>query len=92
LIKKTYTDSDGYKHLTLCAEGDEPENGIHQDPPLVGNIDWHEIEKELHNRLVDAEMTDWRKVQGGIPLTGIINSVIKPKIVMVFKLAEQGEL
>jgi hypothetical protein len=88
-----YTDEQGYKHITLCAEGDDPAEGIHQDPPIVGVIDWHEIERELHNWLVENNMTDWRAVQAAqstATLSAGVNSVIRPKIIQAFKLSEQG--
>jgi hypothetical protein len=87
-----WTDSDGKKHQSLIREGDPDsmaETGIPNDPPDLNQLDWNEIERELHNRLIEAGLITWRDVQRSQNgLTGIVRAVVLKRIIQLYKLRE----
>ena len=87
-----WTDNDGYKHQSLVRDGDPDsaaETGIPNDPPDLNQLDWNEIERELHNRLVEAGLITWVDVQRSQNgLTGIVRAVVHKRIVQLYKLQE----
>lgn len=85
----TWTDEYGYKHRSVLRDND-PDHlasaGVPLDPPDLSAIDWHEIERNLHNALVERELSSWQDVmkrQNGI--TSSIVSVLKRPIVELYK-------
>lgn len=80
-------DNDGYKHLSWYKEGDNS-IGICADPPFLGQIDWLEVEKEIHNTLVDRRLIDWKAVQEQQnSITHIVNAIVKRKIIALYRQA-----
>jgi hypothetical protein len=84
-----WTDGDGYKHVSRLRDRDPdhmaPE-GIPLDPPDLSQLDWQEIQRELHNLLVDKELFTWKDVQrsqNGV--SSSILSVMKRPIVALYR-------
>lgn len=88
-----WIDDKGYKHLSWIMNGDldnEAPNGIRADPPLLGRIDWSEVEKEIHNLLVDRGLINWQEVQkqqNGVSNT--IITVLKRRIIALYRSQEK---
>lgn len=87
-----WTDSNGYRHQSLVREGDPDsaaETGIPNDPPDMDDLDWDEIKRDLHNRLVEAGLITWRDVQRSQNgLTGIVRATVHKRIIQLYKLRE----
>ena len=81
--KVKWTDDQGYDHISLTKG--KPEDGIRLDVANVNNLDWEQIKRELHNRLVSAELFNWEDVQSKPGLQGIIISSIKKHIIHEYK-------
>ena len=82
-------DKDGYKHLIWRKEKDQTV-GLSADPPFLGQLDYNEIEKELHNMLVDRRLTNWREVQKQQnSIGGIVSSVVTKRIIALYRQAEK---
>lgn len=88
-----WLDEDGYKHLSWIKDNDldiSAPKGIKADPPILDQIDWKQVEKELHNALVERRLSNWQAVmksQSGVNST--IISVLKRKIVALYRSAEK---
>lgn len=87
-----WTDQYGYKHRSLVRDADPDdmaEQGIRQDPPSLDELDWEGVKRDLHNSLVDMELTSWREVQqrGGIP--GAILGAVKRRLISLYREAEK---
>jgi hypothetical protein len=85
----TWIDEDGYKHQSYIKD-DEPDalasEGIPNDPPSLDIIDWEEVKKTIHNRLVDMGIRDWQNVQQRQnAITAIINSTMKGYIIALYR-------
>lgn len=66
------------------------EHGIPDSPPDLDRLDWDEIKRELNNHLVTERFTTWHDVQLRQDLfTGLVLSVVRNRIVNLYKLAEQ---
>jgi len=63
-----WTDSNGYKHKATVRDRDTDEMaqhgmGLSSDPPDVNGIDWEAVKRNLHNLLIDRNMTTWARVK-----------------------------
>lgn len=88
----TWTDERGYKHRSLIRDTD-PDTaapmGIPSDPPDLSQINWANLEKALHNALVDRGLFTWDDVQrSGNSLVGAINSVLKREVQTLYRQQE----
>jgi len=90
-----YEDNAGYKHRALLRDTDPdhaaPTIGIPQDPPDLDRIDWEEVKRKLHNRLVERELITWLDVQrsqNGV--TSSILDVLRREVVMLYRLDDGG--
>jgi hypothetical protein len=85
-----WEDADGKLHRSLVFDSDPDEaapQGVPQDPPPL-NIDWGEVEKAIHNHLVEQGVTTWEDVQAGQNrVTSILLSVIRRQIIHSFRSA-----
>lgn len=82
-------DENGYKHLQWCINKDDT-IGICADPPFLGQLDFDEIEKEIHNALIDKRLINWSEVQKQQQaIAGILNAIIRKKIVFLYRQAEK---
>lgn len=82
-----YTDADGYNRQSLVRNaGDDPEQGIPQDPPDLSQIDWQGVQRDLHNELVTRELITFRNVSkspGG--LGAAVVTVLKNRLVHLYR-------
>jgi hypothetical protein len=63
--------------------------GIPSDPPDLSQINWANLEKALHNALVDRGLFTWDDVQrSGNSLVGAINSVLKREVQTLYRQQE----
>lgn len=63
--------------------------GIPVNPPDINKLDWDEIKKEIHNQLVERNLTTWQDVQREqSAITSIVNSVVRNRIIQLYKIAE----
>ncbi len=89
----TWVDKNGYKHRSLLRDQDPDrlaESGIPLDPPNLHRLDWDELVRELHNLLVDREISDWDSVQRNQnAITSSIITVFKRPIVGLFRTEEK---
>lgn len=71
-----WVDKDGYKRRSLLRDSDPEsmaEQGIPVGPPDLSGIDWSEVERLLHNALVDNEMFEWNDLV--IKPNGVTNAI-----------------
>lgn len=84
-----WTDSEGWKHLSLLRDDDPPQmaiQGINRDPPDINQLDWNEIKRDLHNELVGRGLSDWREVQKRQgDLTGAIQAVLRRRLKLLYR-------
>lgn len=90
----TWQDEDGYKHQSYIKDH-EPDDlapqGILNDPPSLDILDWTEIKREIHNRLVDQGIREWKDIQQKQNVIGpIINSVLKRYIIALYRSVERS--
>jgi len=84
-----WTDDRGYKHRSMLRDRDPdrmaPE-GIPLDPPDLSQLDWEGLVKDLHNMLIDKELSTWDEVQKSqTGVTSSILSVMKRPIVALYR-------
>jgi len=84
-----WIDENGWKHLSLIRDNDPDEmapHGIKSDPPDIGQLDWDQIKKELHNSLVNRRLVSWTDVQQQREgLKGAILGTLRRRIVNLYK-------
>jgi hypothetical protein len=90
----TWTDEDGYKHQSYIKDH-EPDamasQGIPNDPPSLDIIDWNEVKRTIHNRLVQQGIRNWTDIQRHQKaITSIVNSTIKNYLVALYRSAERS--
>jgi len=60
-----WTDGRGYRHKSILRDSD-PDSaaplGVPCDPPNLDLLDWEELKRELHNHLLDLDLTSWDKM------------------------------
>lgn len=87
-----WTDKDGFRRQSLIRNSDPDSaapNGIPQDPPDLGQLDWPAITKEMHNLFIDRGLITWRDVQASHNgVSAVIQTVLKRRIVELFKQQE----
>ena len=93
LIK--WTDKDGYHHLSLVRDDDPDEfapYGIPVDPPPLDLLDWEAVKRDLHNQLVDREITTWDDVvrtQDGV--TNAVRSALVRRVVTLYRQEKRND-
>lgn len=86
----SWTDEKGYRRRSLLRDTDPDHlapQGIPADVPDLIHLDWDEIQRELHNALVDAELFTWadvQRAQNGV--TSAVTRVFKKRLVTLYKL------
>lgn len=88
----TWRDEEGYLHRSILPDGADihlAHQGIPADPPDLGVLDFDEIRKQLHNRLVEERLFDYADLQGNNKLTAIVRSVVQRAISDLYKLEYQ---
>ena len=86
----TWTDDDGYRRRAHVREGDldekAPDSGVPADVPDVSQLDWKEVEKDLHNMLSDRGYITWADVQrsqNGI--STVVKLVLSRRIILLYR-------
>lgn len=60
----TYTDENGFNHNSLLRDGDtDPAAGLLQSPPDLRQLDWEEIARVIHNKLLERGLLTLKDVQ-----------------------------
>lgn len=91
--KVKWTDENGWKHISKVKK-DDPDDmapfGLSLDPPNVNQIDWDEVKKNLHNALVNLELSDWRDVQKHQDsIRSAVLSALKRPVIALYRIAEE---
>lgn len=83
-----WTDAKGYKHKSKLRDSD-PETmamkGIPCDPPDLDMLDWNALKKELHNNLVELDITSWDSVAKTNGIATAIQRTFKRPLVNLYK-------
>ena len=61
-----WEDRNGYRHRSLVRDTDHDSmapNGILQDPPDLGLLDWEGIQRDMHNAMVERNIRTWGDLQ-----------------------------
>lgn len=83
-----YVDRDGYKRKRIIRNNvpdEEAHRGIPLEPPDLAQVDWDEIQRDLHNRLMDRDLITMKDVRHLKTLQNAITSIIQPKVVALYK-------
>lgn len=82
-----YTDQLGYNFLSLVRDTDtDPSIGILSGPPHLNQIDWQDIGRELHNKLLEKGFYTLKDIQQRqADFNQIILSVIGRKIFRLYQ-------
>lgn len=92
LKRVIWTDDDGYKRavlLPLSCPDNQTELGIPSEPPLIDQLDWMAIKRDLHNALVDAGLLNWNDIQAGQGKVNIIcRRVLGRRVLELFRRTE----
>lgn len=63
--------------------------GIPCDPPDLNKLDWDDMRMQIHNQLLERNITTWQDVQREqTAITSIVQSVVKNAIVNLYKLTD----
>ncbi len=84
-----WSDNRGYNHKAVVRDSD-PESaatlGIPCDPPNLDMLDWDGLKRDLHNHLLDMDLTSWEnlvKYDGAI--ASAISRTFKRPLVNLYK-------
>lgn len=83
-----YIDRDGYKRRRIIRDNvpdKEAHRGIPLEPPDLSQLDWKEIERNLHNRLMDRGLITMKDVRELKTLQNAVVSIVQPEIVRLYK-------
>ena len=88
LEKVIFEDEQGFKHVEMRQKGSP--YGIPCDDPPVMNLDWNDIARKIHNRLVELGILSWTDVQRmQNSVMSILNSEIRKPLLEAYKLKER---
>lgn len=82
-------DKRGYLHryfITDDMKEKDAEKGIPDDPIDLNQLDWDEIQRELHNLLVKRAIISVKDVEAMRHLSNTILSVLQPRLISLYKL------
>jgi sugar phosphate isomerase/epimerase len=86
-----WKDGRGYLHRALVRDGDPDSlapQGVPQDVPDLGKIDWDDLRRELHNELHRRGLFTWEDVQRSQNgLTGAVLAVMRRRLVALYREA-----
>lgn len=86
-------DEDGYLRQSYVRDQDPDSmgpGGMPHEPPDLGQLDWDEIVRELHNLLVERNLITWNDVQSqqnGV--SSAIQTVLKRRMVALYRAVEE---
>ena len=83
-------DEDGFLRQVYGRDNDSEEvareTGVVHEPPDLSEIDWHEVQKELHNLLTQRGLITWLDVQqNGNGLMNAVKTVMKRRIIALYR-------
>lgn len=88
-----WTDRAGYKRRSLIRDSDPDDTapfGIPAEPPRVDALDWEGIKQDIQNGMMDRGLVTWLDVQRARnQLSAIVRSALVPRLVVLYKQAEQ---
>jgi len=88
----TWEDGRGYKYQSYLpdnADDNMAPSGVPHNPPDLGEIDWTEVEKEIHNALVEQGLITWQDVmKQQNTLVPVIVSAIKRRLLALYRKKE----
>jgi hypothetical protein len=85
-----WTDEEGYRRRSLLRDVDPDHlapQGIPADVPDLSHLDWDDIQRELHNALVERGLFTWtdvQRAQNGV--TSAVTQVFKKRLIALYKL------
>jgi hypothetical protein len=89
----SWEDERGYvmqSYLPDDASDDMAKQGIPHNPPDLSEIDWMDVERELHNALVAQGLITWADVQQQqTTLVPVIVSTIKRRLLALYRKKEE---
>jgi len=85
-----WTDETGFLRQARVRDDDRDEDapriGIPSDPPDLGQLDWHAIERELHNELAERGLFTWRDVQRAQnAVSSAVRRIVTKRIIELYK-------
>jgi len=86
----TWYDDDGFLRQVTARDGDSEtearETGIKHEPPDLSELDWVDVQRKLHNLLVERGLNTWADVQDAQgAYTNAIQVVVRPKITALYR-------
>lgn len=85
-------DRNGFLRGHLIRNNDPIERaheGIPVGPPDLSDIDWHEVEKQMHNALVKSKVYTYQDVQRGQgKVVGLAARIVKNHVVTLYRNQE----
>ncbi len=85
----TWEDKDGYLRQAFVKDGDPDsmaKKGMRHEPPDLSQIDWEEVQKDLHNILVQRGLVTWQDVvEQQNSLGPTIASVLKRRLIALYR-------
>jgi len=88
-----WEDDRGYLRVALVRDADPDEagpEGIPLEPPDLGEIDWKDIERELHNALVQEGLFTWTDVLAAQEALGSAACrIVRRRVAQLYKQKER---
>ena len=85
-----WEDNKGYLRQAYVKDDDSlamaKKSGIRHEPPDLSEIDWGEVQRELHNELVKRGLITWRDVQVQQNTVGpVLMAVLKRRLISLYR-------
>lgn len=84
-----WEDGNGYLRQSYVMEGDPDSaapKGLPHEPPDLSEINWDEVQRDLHNALLEQGLTTWQDVQAQQNTLGpMIVSALKKRIIALYR-------
>lgn len=84
-----WTDDSGLLRQSYIKEGDPDSmalKGMRHEPPNLSEIDWEEVQRDLHNALLEQGLITWHDVQAQQNTLGpVIVSALKRRIIALYR-------
>lgn len=83
-------DEDGFLRQVYARDDDSEEvareTGLAHEPPDLSEMDWAEVQRDLHNLLIERGLITWLDVQkAGNGLMNAVNTVMKRRIIALYR-------
>ena len=86
-----YEDKDGWMHRALLRDSDPDTaapGGMMQDPPDLRGMDWEGVMRDIHNRLVELNITTWADWQAQQHALHNITFPLKRRLIQLLRAQE----